>query len=107
MTVSTVAMKAYTKALDAQRQAESRTAHNQKSDTPAGDFAKAFTDSLRKVNDMQQQKGAMIEAFATGESTNVHELMIQIQKAGMAINMTNAVRNKILSAYQEIMRMQF
>lgn len=111
MTISSVAMKAYTKALDAQRQAEIRNTmgHGQaKADAnPASDFAQTFSASLKKVNDMQMQKGAMIESFASGENTNVHELMIQIQKAGVAINMTSAVRNKILSAYQEIMRMQF
>lgn len=113
MSVSNVAMKAYSKALEAQRQAQQgqRTAQqgqqSRKAAAPAQEFAQAFSNSIKKVNDLQTEKAAMVDSFAAGETGNVHELMIQMQKAGLAINMTNAVRNKILSAYQEIMRMPF
>lgn len=68
-------------------------------------FTETIKDSLTKVNDMQQEKNGMIESFAAGENQNVHELMITLQKAGLAMNLTSTVRNKIMSAYQEIMRM--
>lgn len=74
---------------------------------PRTSFEDTVKQSLNKVNDMQSEKTAMIESFAAGENTNVHELMITMQKAGLAMNMTSAVRGKVLSAYQEIMRMQF
>lgn len=70
-------------------------------------FAETLRDSLTSVNDMQTQKKTMIEAFASGETQNVHELMITMQKAGLAINLTSAVRNKVLEAYRELSKLQF
>ena len=111
MSVSSVAMKAYNQALQTQTKAKAAMAKStpavKPSAEPGSGFGDAIRNSLDKVNEMQNQKASMVEDFATGKNTNVHELMIQLQKAGMAINMTSAVRNKILTAYQEIMRMQF
>lgn len=56
---------------------------------------------------MQSEKKMMIEQFASGKSQNVHELMITMQKAGLAMQMTGAVRGKIMQSYQEIMKMPF
>ena len=67
----------------------------------------ATRESLGKVNEMQAEKTAMIQDFATGKNQNVHELMITLQKAGLAMDMTAAVRNKVMQAYQELMRLQF
>ncbi|MEG6550936.1 flagellar hook-basal body complex protein FliE [Desulfocurvibacter africanus] len=108
MSVSNVAMKAYSKALDAHKEAEKKAlgSASYNPDAESG-FTKTMNASLKKVNDLQLEKNSMVEAFASGENQNVHELMIQIQKAGLAINMTSAVRNKIMTAYQEIMRMSF
>ena len=70
-------------------------------------FSDTLHNSLNKVNDMQTEKAMMIESFASGENQNVHELMITMQKAGLAINLTSAVRNKVLEAYRELSRLQF
>lgn len=70
-------------------------------------FADTFKDSLTSVNDMQTTKSQMIQSFASGETQNVHELMVTLQKAGLAINMTSAVRNKVLEAYKELSKLQF
>ncbi|MFW5734480.1 MAG: flagellar hook-basal body complex protein FliE, partial [Oceanidesulfovibrio sp.] len=42
-----------------------------------------------------------------GEKQNVHELMISLQKASVAMSLTSAVRGKVMEAYKEIMRTQF
>ena len=74
---------------------------------PENPFSETLRQSLSSVNNMQSQKTSAIEAFASGESQNVHELMITLQKAGLAVNMTSAVRNKVLEAYKELTRLQF
>jgi len=56
---------------------------------------------------MQGEKSKMITSFASGETQNVHELMITLQKAGLAVSMTSAVRNKVMEAYRELSRIQF
>lgn len=70
-------------------------------------FGQTLTDSLTEVNDLQAQKNSMITSFASGETQNVHELMISMQKASVAVSMTAAVRNKVLEAYKEVSRIQF
>jgi flagellar hook-basal body complex protein FliE len=74
---------------------------------PANDFSQVLSSSLEKVNGLQSERSAMITSFASGENQNVHELMISMQKAGLAMNMTAAVRNKVMEAYKELSRMQF
>jgi flagellar hook-basal body complex protein FliE len=110
MSIQSVGLKAYTNALSNFTKAEKAiaSANPRKTGGPApSPFADTLKDSLAKVNDLQQEKKAMIASFASGEQQNVHELMISLQKAGLAMNMTTAVRNKALEAYKELARMQF
>ncbi|MDR3073876.1 MAG: flagellar hook-basal body complex protein FliE [Deltaproteobacteria bacterium] len=109
MSIQSVGLKAYTNALSNFAKAEKAI----KGTAPAkpaavvSPFADTLKSSLAKVNDLQQEKKAMITSFASGEQQNVHELMISLQKAGLAMNMTAAVRNKAMEAYRELARMQF
>ena len=70
-------------------------------------FGTTLTESLTEVNNLQKTKNTMITAFASGETQNVHELMISMQKASVAVSMTSAVRNKVLEAYKEMSKIQF
>ena len=102
-------LKAYTNALSnfarAEQAVKSKALKPQVA--PESPFSSVLKDSLGKVNEMQQEKKAMIESFASGETQNVHELMISLQRAGLAVSMTSAVRNKVLEAYKELSRIQF
>lgn len=69
-------------------------------------FIEALSDSIDKVNEMQKDADQAIESLATGESQNVHGAMLAVSKADMAFRMTMQVRNKMVEAYQEVMRMQ-
>ncbi len=108
MIVKSVAMRAYQDALKMQQAAQGKVdAHFKPKAEPSTSFMQTLKGSLEKVNDMQQQKASMVESFAAGKETNVHELMISLQKAGLAMSMTSAVRGKILQSYQELTKMQF
>jgi len=74
---------------------------------PAEGFGQTLTDSIKRVNDMQNNKNDMIESFASGKTENVHELMINLQKASTTMQMTTAVRGKVLEAYRELVKIQF
>ncbi|HPX60177.1 MAG TPA: flagellar hook-basal body complex protein FliE [Deltaproteobacteria bacterium] len=67
---------------------------------------KFFSELVTKVNDMQTQSDKSIQALASGESKNLHEVMIAMEKASISFQFMSSVRDKALSAYQEIMRMQ-
>jgi len=104
MSVSPFAIKAYTRAM--QEQIENRGSKKNEQ-TGGGSFTQTLADSLTKVNQMEIEKESMVTAFASGENQNVHEVMISLQKAGLAMSVTSAVRNKIMDAYKELMRMSF
>jgi flagellar hook-basal body complex protein FliE len=106
MAVSNVALQAYQNALQNDKVARSTGVVRQPQQEP-NSFTETMKNSVVKVNDMQADKKAMIKQFASGETQNVHELMITMQKAGIAMKMTSAVRGKLLEAYKELMRTQF
>lgn len=109
MVVKSVAINAYQSAMGVRgKSVEEKVAQSlAKAPKPAKGFSDTLTDSIKGVNDMQSEKKMMIEEFASGKSQNVHELMITMQKAGLAMQMTGAVRGKIMQSYQEIMKMPF
>jgi len=75
-------------------------------DKGSGSFASVLKDSLTEVNKMQQKADAAVTALATGEKVSLHETMIAMEQADVSFRMMMQVRNKIVEAYQEILRMQ-
>jgi flagellar hook-basal body complex protein FliE len=72
-----------------------------------GDFAQTLMDVLKDVNASQQEARDMQNDFMTGRrKVEIHDLMIAMERAGVAMNLTMAVRNKLMEAYQEINRIQ-
>lgn len=65
-----------------------------------------FTSALNKVNELQQNADTMAEQVASGNVEDAHTAVIAMERAMMALDMTMQVRNKMLEAYQEIMRTQ-
>lgn len=72
----------------------------------ADGFARMLNDALDKVNQQQLESEIMTEKLATGEVQDVHQVMIAGQKAQLSLMLTIEVRNKMIEAYQEVMRMQ-
>lgn len=71
-----------------------------------GDFSKLLQQSIDKVNELQQQSGDMSKSFELGDpSVSLAEVMIARQKASVAFESVVQVRNKLISAYNEIMSM--
>ena len=69
-------------------------------------FAKIFTDAVNDVNKLQHKADEAALSLALGEADDIHNIMIQAEQAHLALQLTIAVRNKIVEAYQEISRMQ-
>lgn len=72
---------------------------------PAQGFADTLKNALDGVNAVQARADGMTEAYQKGEVTDVAKVMLARQEAGVAFEATLQVRNKLLSAYQDIMRM--
>lgn len=77
----------------------------QASTGPAGSFTESLKGALDNVNASQQKASAISEAYEKGEVVDVAKVMLARQEAGVAFEATLQVRNKLLNAYQDIMRM--
>ena len=69
------------------------------------DFLSLMQSQLTDVNHMQGQADIAAEQLALG-NIEFHDAMIITEKANLALQLTMAIRNKVMDAYQEIMRMQ-
>jgi flagellar hook-basal body complex protein FliE len=73
---------------------------------PEESFGATVSNFLEEVNANQVKAEQESIKLARGESRNVHEAMMSLEKANMSLQFTLQVRNKVIEAYQEIMRMQ-
>jgi flagellar hook-basal body complex protein FliE len=69
-------------------------------------FGAILRDAISTTNQLQKQSSQEIEKIMTGESQDLHATMIAVQKADVSFQMMMQVRNKLVQAYQEIMRTQ-
>jgi len=69
-------------------------------------FAETLRQSIAEINQLQLQADKSMEELAAGKSGNVQETILAVEKADVSFRLMMEVRNKIISAYQEIMRTQ-
>jgi flagellar hook-basal body complex protein FliE len=70
-------------------------------------FADLITDAVGQVDQLEGQAQAAVSGLMTGSGVDVHQAVIATEKASMAFELTLAVRNKAVQAYQSVMGMQF
>jgi len=71
-----------------------------------GGFKELLAQAIGQTVQLQKASEEKTKAFLTGEADDLHEVMIASEKAGLAFQLTLQVRNKMVEAYQEVMRMQ-
>ncbi|MCB0361543.1 MAG: flagellar hook-basal body complex protein FliE [Bdellovibrionales bacterium] len=69
-------------------------------------FADTLKDAVQNVNTLQKDADLAMQRLATGESKNIPEVMIATEKADIALKLMMQVRNKIIDAYHEVIKMQ-
>jgi len=73
----------------------------------SGGFAGELKNSIERINALQQTSAATTTAFQLGDpNVSLNQVMVDKQKAGLAFEMGVQVRNKLVSAYKDIMNMQ-
>ena len=75
-------------------------------DAQKDSFGGILKSHLTEVNHLQNSADIAAQKLASGQDKDIHNTMIAMEKAGVAFQLTMQVRNKVLEAYQEIMRMQ-
>ncbi|EMS71150.1 flagellar hook-basal body complex protein FliE [Ruminiclostridium cellobioparum] len=79
---------------------------NEESKAPGISFGEYLNSALMKVTDLENNSDQLKEDFALGKTDNIPEVLLAGEKASVALQFTMQIRNKILDAYSEIMRMQ-
>lgn len=69
-------------------------------------FSQMLTESMVEVNGLQDEANKAMQKLVSGQSKNIHETMLAVEKADIAFRTMNQVRLKVIEAYKEIMRMQ-
>ena len=73
---------------------------------PGERFADFLKDAIREVDDLQTESAGAINQLLQGEVKDVHSAMLALQRADLSFQLMMQVRNKIVQAYEDIMRMQ-
>ena len=68
-------------------------------------FASTMEDAFKQVNTSQRDAGALSESYERGETVDIAKVMLARQQASVGFEATLQVRNKLLSAYRDIMSM--
>lgn len=69
-------------------------------------FPQILKEMVNNTNELQHKAAEIAEKFVLGEISDIHEVMIAAEEAGVALELVMEIRNKLIEAYQELMRMQ-
>ena len=73
--------------------------------TGPASFGQMLESSLERVSQLQNEADASINDLATGRQTDIHQTMIALEKADVSFQLLMEIRNKLIAAYDKIMRM--
>jgi flagellar hook-basal body complex protein FliE len=69
-------------------------------------FLDRVNEGLQQVNDQLLASQADLQRLAVGDAPNLHEVMVRLEEGRIALQLVLQVRNRVLEAYQDVMRMQ-
>ena len=79
--------------------------HQPQNQTGTASFGQMLKGSLERVNQLQNAADSSIDNLANGSQTDIHQTMIAVEKADVSFELLMQIRNKLISAYDKIMRM--
>ena len=79
---------------------------HQAGEAGGANFMGSLKEAIGHINDAQTGASQAVDALVTGQSTNIHQTMVALQQADASFQLMMQVRNKLVTAYEEIQRMQ-
>ena len=79
---------------------------NQAREARSSSFGEVLLKSIEKVNRLQLEADASASDLAMGKHTDIHQTMIAVEKASVSFELLMQIRNKVIAAYDKIMRTQ-
>lgn len=70
-----------------------------------GNFTEILGKMIESVNNLQLDSGQVQQLLASGEAEDIHQVMLAAEKAGIAMDLLLEIRNKLVDAYQNLIRM--
>lgn len=83
---------------------ESATAAKKEVDGGGKGFSTVLEDLVKQADEMQKESTEKVQGFSDGSGEDIHDVMIAMSKADLSFRMMLEVRNKLVEAYQEVMR---
>ncbi len=77
-----------------------------KAETPRADFKDFLKNSLQDVDKLQKKAEQAVGEVATGKVENIHQAMIAMQKADISFKLMVEARDRIVKAYQEVIKIK-
>ena len=77
-----------------------------KSNNLDSNFSQLLKENINKVDNLQKEANQLTTDFALGKTDNIHQVTIASEKARVALDLTTSIQNKVMDAYEEIMRIQ-
>jgi flagellar hook-basal body complex protein FliE len=72
----------------------------------ANAFSNLLNDAVGNIDKLQKTADANVQKMATGQPVDLHDLTISMEQSNLSFQLGMQVRNKLIEAYQEVMRMQ-
>lgn len=72
----------------------------------SGGFLDSLKSAIGNANDVQVQAGQAVDALMTGQTQDIHRTMVALQQADVSFQLMMQIRNKLVTAYEDIQRMQ-
>ena len=85
---------------------ERRIVLPEKQEVPRKSFGDTLQTFAKDVNTLQLKAGRAADLLATGGVSDVHQVMVAVEEASIALDLMLEIRNRVVEAYQEVMRMQ-
>ncbi len=82
-----------------------RPHHSRPTPNAASGFAETVRRLVGEVDAAQKQADAQLTGLATGEVTDVHQVTVALEEAQLSLSLMIEIRNRLVEAYQEVMRM--
>lgn len=78
---------------------------SEKTQPGQNNFGEMLAEAIESANQLQLEKDEAVLNFTTGKETDIHKTMIALEKADVSLRLMTQVRNRLLSAFEEVMRM--
>lgn len=69
-------------------------------------FGDMLKDQMTQINTLQSQADGAVQTYSVGGDIELHNVILAVDKADMALQLATQIRNRLVSAYQEVTRMQ-